>query len=140
MIEVSIDRADLRTWLVCEAGQRWISAVRRFSPGLMPPPLVPSIIAAESATAMSRATALRGHRAIILWESSGESLLPVCDRLIQASQANPQALQLVAAGDRTDREQAILLELPCTAILRHPEDLAGLKSMIRSYFQADRRS
>ncbi len=54
MIEVSIDQADLRKWFVCEQSQRWIRAVRRFSPDLMPAPLVPSITAADLAATIDR--------------------------------------------------------------------------------------
>ena len=140
MIEVSIDRADLRTWLVCEADERWVTAVRRFAPILLPPPLVPRIIDADAATTNEQVVALGDQPTIVLWESCGESLLPVCDRLIQTAAANPRTLQLVAAPNRSAGECEVLSELPCTAILRHPEDLAGLASMVRAYFHADGRS
>ena len=135
MIEVSLDRADLRTWLVCESDQRWVTTVRRFSPGLMPTPLVPTIVHADHATTIEHAIALRDQPTIVLWESWGESLLPVCDQLIQTAKVNSRALQLVAAPNRTARECEVLMELPCTAILRHPEDLAGLRSMVRAFFR-----
>ena len=135
MIEVSIDRADLRTWLICESDQRWATTVRRFSPDLMPPPLMPTIIGADPETTIEHITALRDQPIIVLWESCGESLLPVCDQLIRTAYVNSRALQLVAAPNRTARECELLLELPCTAVLRHPEDLAGLGSMVRAYFR-----
>ena len=138
MIEVSIDRADLRTWLVCESDQRWVTTVRRFAPGLMPPPLVPTIVDADHATTIEQVVTLRDQPTIVLWESCGESLLPVCDHLIQTARANPRALQLVAAPNRTAQECELLLELPCTAIVRHPEDLARLGSMVRAYFRGNR--
>ena len=138
MIEVSIDRADLRTWLVCESDQRWVTTVRRFSPGLMPPPLVPTIVQADQAKTIEHVIALRDQPTIVVWESYGDSLLPVCDQLIQTAQVNSRALQLVAAPNRTARECEVLMELPCMAILRHPEDLAGLRSMVRAYFRRRR--
>ena len=140
MIEVSIDRADLRTWLVCEADQRWVTAIRRFAPVLMPTPLVPKIIHADAATTIEQVAALGDQPTIVLWESRGESLLPVCDQLIQTAAVNPRTLQLVAAPNRSVGECEVLSELPCTAILRHPEDLAGLGPMVRAYFHAGRRS
>ena len=138
MIEISIDRADQRNWLVCESGQRWVTAVRRFSPELMPRPLVPSIFVSEPQQAIDRLAARPEQRTIILWESTSGSLLPVFDQLMETSRACPKALQLVAANGRTAREQAMLLELPCATVLQHPEDLPGLRSMIRSYFRATR--
>ena len=135
MIEISIDRADLRNWLVCESGQRWVTAIRRFSPELMPRPLVPSIVVSDPQEAIDRLAALPEQRAIMLWESTSGSLLPVFDQLMETSSACPKVLQLVAANGRSAREQAMLLELPCATILRHPEDLPGLRSMIRSYFR-----
>ena len=138
MIEVSIDSADIRTWLVCETGQRWTGALRRFAPGLMPAPLVPSVVSTDPAATIDQVISLRRRRAIVLWESREASLLPVCDGLIQAARANPRLLQLVAAPERSHDEQSILLELPAATIVRHPEDLPGLKSMIESYFRRDR--
>lgn len=135
MIEVSIDRSDLRDWLVCESGQRWVTAVRRFWPLLMPGPLVPSIITVDPKQAIDRLAARRDQRAILLWESTHGSLLPVCEQIIQASRVCPKSLQLVAATGRPESEIAILLELPCAAIVRHPEDLSGLGGMIGSYFR-----
>ncbi len=135
MIEVSIDRADLRDWLVCESSQRWVTAIRRFWPQLMPSHLVPSIINVDSKGALHRLAMLRDQRAIVLWESTRGSLLPVCEQIIQASRACPKSLQLVAATGRPRSEIAILLELPCAAVVRHPEDLPGLSTMIGSYFR-----
>ena len=135
MIEISIDRADLRSWLVCESGQRWVTAVRRFSPELMPRPLVPEIVPVDPKQAIAKLSASRDRPTVVLWESSAGSLLPVCDQIIAAASAHPKSLQLVAATDRSERERGILMEMPCTTLVRHPEDLARLKGMIRSYFR-----
>jgi hypothetical protein len=135
MVEVSIDRSDLRRWVVCESGNRWVTAVRRFSPELMPKPLVSEIVPTTATEAIAELTASQDRPAVMLWESWHESLLPVCDQIILAASRCPTALQIVAAVDHTDRERAILQELPCVAIIRHPEDLAALKRLIRAYFR-----
>ncbi len=118
-----------------ESGQRWVSAVRRFSPELMPRPLVPEIVQVDPEQLIAKLAAGRDHPTVVLWESSAGSLLPVCDQIIAAAQASPKSLQLVAASDRSARERGILMELPCTTLVRHPEDLAGLKEMFRAYFR-----
>lgn len=135
---MSIDRQDERRWLVCESGQRWARAVRRFAPDLMPKPLVPSISTNGPQQTLDQLASRRGHQAVLLWESPPGSLLPVCDSIVQADRICPIALQLVAASDRTEQEYAILLEFPCAAILRHPEDLAGIRVMIEAYFRRER--
>lgn len=135
MIEISIDRADWRSWLVCESGQRWVCAVRRFSPDLMPRPLVPEITQVDPEQAIAKLSAGRDRPVVVLWESSAASLLPVCDQIIAAAHESPNSLQLVAAPNRSVREHRILMELPCTALVRHPEDLPRLQGMIRSYFR-----
>ncbi len=134
MIERSSDRVGQRRWLICESGQRWQIAAGRFAPQLMPPALVPSITSADPQPTIQQLSALSDQTTVVLWESAEGSLLPVCEWLMQAARVCPKALQLVAATVRSDRERSILLELPCAAIVRHPEDLPRLQSMIRSHF------
>jgi hypothetical protein len=131
MIEFSADREFIRPWIICEANDRWLRAVRRFGPEIMPPPLIPAIRPAEP---MATREMLSGvGPALILWEV-GDSLASICDCLARTAIDAPQVLQLVAGSQLSDRETIMLSEFRCGAVIRQVEDLPRLARMIHGYF------
>jgi hypothetical protein len=142
MIEIPAQRGIIRPWIVCEAAVdktsvqgaagRWVTAVRRFAPELMPPPLIPSIVPAEPAQA--RAMLAGNEQAVILWEVRHESLAAACDCLAAVAMTSPQVLQLLAVAGLSDRERLVLSEFGCATMVCQPEDLPGLSQMIHGYF------
>ena len=138
MIEFSADRGFVRTWIGCEASDRWLNAVRRFAAEMMPQPLIPAILPAQREKARKM---LSGNEpAVVLWEVRRDSLAATCDCLAQTAIAFPQVLQLVAGGGLSDREQIVLSEFRCAAAIRHPEDLPKLAGMVHGYFATSRHN
>ena len=132
MIDFAADSGRVRTWLVCESGDRWLHAVRRFAPSMMPAPLIAATRSTEPAQVTSLLT--RQSPAVILWEVEPPSLAIACDYLANTADAAPGVLQLVAGSELTDRERISVMEFPCCATIRHPEDLPGLARLIHGYF------
>lgn len=126
-------RDDVPPWLICEPAQRWRAAVLRFCPELAPAGLTPAIESGDWQATLRGLSARRGRPAIVLWDSHAPSVLELCDWLLQGWHANRAALPIVAANRRSRRERAVLLELPCAAVIRHVEDLPRLRPMITGY-------
>jgi hypothetical protein len=132
MIDFPAGREFIRPWIVCEAADRWLRAVRRFAPQMMPRSLIPAIEPAESAKVQQ---ALSGHRlAVVLWEVRPDSLADSCDCLARTAIASPNVLQLVAGSGLSDLDQIVLTEFQTAASINHPEDLPRLARMIQGYF------
>ena len=118
-------------WIVSEVDHRWVTAVRRFAPELMPPPLVPSIVPAESAKARTMLSGI--DTAVVLWEVRRDSLAACFDCVAAVAASSPQVLQLLATPGLSDRERLVLSGFGC-AMLRQPEDLQGLSHLVHGYF------
>ncbi len=136
MIELPTERQIIRLWIVSEVENRWLTAVRRFAPDMMPRPLIPSIVPAP--TPKARAMLVGIDKAVVLWEVRRESLATCCDCLAAVASSSPQVLQLLAVSGLSDRERLVLSEFPCAAMIRQPEDLPGLSQMIHGYFASTR--
>jgi len=132
MIELPANREWIRPWVVCEATDRWLTAIRRFAPEMMPAPLIPAIQPVEPPKAREL-LAGEGGPAVILWEV-GDSLAAACDCLARTAITSPQLLQWVAGPALSDRERIMLSEFGCAAVIRHPEDLPKLTRMVHVYF------
>jgi hypothetical protein len=132
MTDSPADPGILRPWIICETGHRWNMAVCRFAPAMMPAPLVPSVFRAKPSN--TAASILGDGPAVVLWEVRRESVVAACDHLFQTAIAAPDALQLVAGPELSDRERVVLSEFRCAAVIRHPEHLPRLAPMIRAYF------
>jgi hypothetical protein len=76
---------------------------------------------------------------IVLWEFTRDSLATGCDCLIQAARLTPAPLQVVASCELSLRQQLNLMELPIGALVRHPEDLRRLRTMLQGYFARHRQ-
>ena len=80
-----VDPGVIRPWLICETGSRWLSAVRRFGPDMLPADLIPKV---ESATRDEILSGLSlSEPSIVLWEVGRDSLAAVCDSLAQSTAA-----------------------------------------------------
>lgn len=132
MIEPPTQRQTIRLWIVSEIESRWVNAVRRFAPEMMPPPLIPSIVPAPTPKARAMLSGI--DRAVVLWEVRRESLAASCDCLAAVAFSSPQVLQLLAVSGLSDRERLVLSEFRCAAMIRQPEDLPALSRMIHGYF------
>ena len=127
-----VDPGVIRTWLICETGSRWLSAVRRFGPDMLPADLIPKV---ESATRDEILSGLSlSEPSIVLWEVSRDSLAAACDSLAQSTAINPRGLQIVACHHLTNRERWCLTPFPLAAMVNHPEDLPRLTRMIHLHF------
>jgi hypothetical protein len=132
MIEYPACRQFTRRWVVCASSQRWLIAVRRFAPEMIPRPLIPVVVPADPPQVPQ---SLAGQRqAVVLWEVQPDSLAATCDCLARTAIAFPDVLQLVAGSGLSDLDQIALAEFPSAASMNHPEDLPRLTAMIQGYF------
>lgn len=131
-----IDSAAIRTWMICEQGDRWQTATRRFITDLMPRDLVAAISPTDWDTAQRFAPvpATKGGL-VLLWEVSPENLATAMETITGVSTIAPHALQLVAQQRLSSAEQAGLLELGVKTIIQAPEQLPSLRSLIHAYFR-----
>ncbi|QDT08058.1 hypothetical protein K227x_64880 [Rubripirellula lacrimiformis] len=132
MIELPVQRSQLRPWLVCESGSRWLTASRRFVPAMMPPPLSASIIPVMP----DRITAaISGHRqAVIVWSIQSDDLVDRVDRIRAVSIASPHVLQIAAVTDLSAPQRTVLSELRVSVMMRHVEELPRWQRLIQGYF------
>ena len=142
---------DVRSWIVCESGDRWAIAVRRFAPEMMLP-LVPSIatctqdqinrvLASQPSKGNptqrligSRASSIQGTKTVILWEVDKSSLLETCGRLPSLRISHPETLLIFAVTELSNQEVRILGEFGFAIMLRHPEELPKLAGLMQGYF------
>ena len=136
MIELPTQRQIIRPWIVSEVENRWVTAVRRFAPEMMPRPLILSIVPAPIPKARAMLAGI--GKAVVLWEVRRESLAACCDSLAAVAISSPQVLQLLAVSGLSDRERLMLSEFRCAAMIRQPEDLPSLSRMIHGYFASTR--
>jgi DNA-binding transcriptional regulator YdaS (Cro superfamily) len=127
-----VDPGVIRPWLICEAGGRWLTAVRRFGAEIVPPELVPNIESAERDQVLAKLA--RPVPSIVLWETRRESLALSCDSLARTADLNPRTLQIVACHQISHRERLCLTPYPVSAMVEHPEDLTRLTRMIHLHF------
>lgn len=132
MIELPSDPSTTSPWVICESGDRWAGAVRRFAPELMPRPRVATIVNFD-ATLRGAVMPVRS-RAVILWEIHPENFSPVCDSLAAVAIEYPDTLRLAAATGLSDRRRILISELAVAATISHPEDLPSLAGMVKAYF------
>ena len=127
-----VDPGVIRAWLICETGSRWLTAVRRFGPDMVPEELVAKV---ESASRDEILASLSLSKpSIVLWEVRRDSLAADCDSLARTTSINPQALQIIACHHLTHREKACLAPFPVAAMVQHPEELPRLTRMIHLHF------
>jgi hypothetical protein len=127
-----VDPGVIRPWLICETGSRWLTAVRRFGPEMVPEDLVPKV---ESASRDEILASLSlAEPSIVLWEARRESLAANCESLARTSAVNPRALQIIACHHLTRREQLCLTPFSVAAMIQHPEELPRLTRMIHLHF------
>ena len=147
---------DVRSWIVCESGNRWAIAVRRFAPEIMLP-LVPSIttcalnqvsrsLASQHPSSQqsgnhltqqlsrSRSFSTRRNETVILCEVRKASLLETCGRLLGLRISHPEALLIFAVTELSNQEVRILAEFGFAIMLRHPEELPKFTGLIQDYF------
>lgn len=139
----------LRTvdWMICERGQRWQTAAYRFSPEMLPPETV-AAIAAVSIEEITKLVRLR-RSPLLIWEVHPANVLAVVDgiatlhrhrsssvaRISQtASAENRSPLHLVADLGLAQAARHALSEMGVAAFLRHPEELARLRTLIHHHF------
>lgn len=127
-----VDPGIVRRWIVCETDTRWLTALRRFAPQIMPPNLVPELHTAPRAHALSMLA--HAKSTIILWEVRRDSIAVSCECLAHASMLAPNVMQIVAGSDLRFQERLAIAAYPVSATIRHPEDLVGLTRMIHRYF------
>ena len=127
-----IDPGVIRPWLLCESGNRWLTAVRRFGPEMVPAELVPKVESASRDEILVNLS--RSESSVVLWEARSESLVANCDSLARTAAVNPRALQIIACHQLTYRGQLCLTPLRVAAMVHHPEEFPRLARMIHLHF------
>jgi len=145
--------------VVCESGQRWCDAVRRFVGPFQHAPQPPrrSSVASELAdppdreavivqsVAHDRVWASIAHVApvAILWEVSPDVADASALAIAQIGVARPDCLQLIAVDGPSSRStQALAISmtsLGVRAALRSPEELAALSPLVTRFFAKHRQ-
>jgi hypothetical protein len=136
MIDPLAAQSPVRTWIVCESGNRWLQAVRRFAPHMMPPPLTATSLQVEPA-GLPRLLQPNLHGVLVL-EVRRQSMRTACDLLALRATAAPGILPVVAGSGLSAAERIVLLEFQCAVTIRHPEDLPRLSRLFHGYFATSR--
>lgn len=123
----------LARWIICEQGQRWETAVRRFAPTLLPKER--RLVLVNGSLAETRSHLLIPGPKVVLWQFDSDALVQACDRLIQGASLAPDSLQIAGCLDLPLSHQLALGELPVAAFVRHPEELPRLRPMLHGYFE-----
>lgn len=127
-----VDPGVIRPWLICEMGSRWLTAVRRFGPEMIPEALVPRVESASRDEILASLNLL--EPSVVLWETSRDTLAASCDSLARTAAINPRVLQIIACHQLTHREQLCLTPFPVAAMVHQPEELPRLTPMIHLHF------
>jgi len=126
-----IDQSSVRPWIVCESGQRWVTASRRFSTQLLPPNFTANVLACGPVDIPMQL--VRQPSAIVLWEISPANTIGILDHITALSWSHPHVLQIAAASEITDGDLISLSEMGIKAIVTETEQLPGLRKMIYRY-------
>ncbi len=127
-----VDPGVIRPWFICETGSRWLTAVRRFGPDMVPAALVPKVKSTSRDEILANLSL--SEPSVVLWEVRRDSLAAHCDSLARSAAINPQALQIIACHHLSHREQSCLTPFPIAAMVQHPEELPRLTRMIHLHF------
>ncbi len=127
-----VDPGVIRPWFICETGNRWLTAVRRFGPDMVPAALVPKVKSTSRDEIL--ASLAFCEPSVVLWEVRQDSLAAHCESLARSTAISPQALQIIACHDLTHREQSCLTPFRVAAMIQHPEQLPRLTRMIHLHF------
>ena len=141
MIELPPDPATSFTWLICESGDRWATATRRFVADLIPQPWVASILAVPLPSGGSVLPAQfpsARARSVILWQIDPINFSRGCDSLACIATEYPGPLRLAAAAGLSDHGRMMISELGVAATVANPEDLPSLAGMLHAYFATQR--
>lgn len=139
------------TVLVCESGQRWCDAARRFIGPFQHAPKSPVWSAACSTRLRFRIqpvehgkarASLQGlPEAVILWEISADNVAATAMTIAQVGVGRQDAIQIVALRDGwSDQAWGYgqrLMELGVVAVLKNPEELARLARLLQRRFERD---
>jgi hypothetical protein len=127
-----IAQSQIRMWMVCESGQRWLKASHRFALDLFPNHLTPNLISVAPETVHSQ---LLGQRkAIVFWEITPLCVSTILEHVASLSMATPDVLQIAAVGDLPDRYTVTLSEMGVCAMIETPEQLPSLSGLVKRYF------
>lgn len=132
-----------RHWVVCESGNRWRQSVLRWVPQWLGPHdtiAVSHVLAGEVA-----ASTLRLQHGVVLWEIDTANELLVMRAIASLAVDRDRWLQVVAlkrlaTGDQlAPRDLCALSEIGVAAVIRHPEELTQLRSMVSGHFAGAHR-
>ena len=129
-----------RLWVVCESGDRWITATRRFVTEVIPEDLVASIVAAKAnqALALQVGQQKTQQRSIVIWEINPSTIAAHLDHVARTTIAAPSALQLAVMDSAASQAisstaAAALTEMGVTTLINHVEQLPALAPLVRRY-------
>lgn len=127
-----IDSAKIRSWLVCEAQQRWLDASRRFALDLIPSHLTANVVPCQAAGVRA---ALRGQtQSVVLWEITSSNAPSMFDLVLKTSLSHPGILQIAATSELRGQHLIELSELGIGAVVAQPEHLPALAKLVQRYF------
>ncbi|NND95944.1 MAG: hypothetical protein HKN47_01290 [Pirellulaceae bacterium] len=126
------DASQTPLWIVCESGQRWLFAIRRFINQLMPADSTASIV---TGSADDVGALLVGHRrAVVVWEISPDNLSAACDQIAKVSISSPGVLQIAISNGLSDAAVIALTELGVATTICQVEQLPRLEKLFHLYF------
>ena len=127
-----------RPWWVYETSDRWIRAVRRFAPDIdlgwvfVNHPITPDL-----SQSIRQASLDRAAKRVILWQIDRSNLSLVASAVAQLGARHRTDLQIAAVSQLSPTILMSLSELGIATLIRHPEQLPGLKTMIRRHFDGE---
>ena len=129
------DASQTRRWLICESGDRWLTATRRFITLLMPDDLAASI--QRIAPEQLRSSLVRHQHATVLWEVTGVSILEDMDFICKTTAEFPNVLQIAATSGLDDQTVAMLSEIGVTISIERPEQLPSLAKLMQAHVRRE---
>lgn len=134
------------SWLICEPrrgelGHRFVTAVYRFAPAMMPAGGVPRVDLATIATCRDQMDLLMrsGIPSVLLWSIQREDVLAILDQVMALANHPTQLLSrcvlpIVACDCLSRGGELALAETGVSVFLRHPEDLPKFAPVVQAHF------
>ncbi|TWU20463.1 hypothetical protein Pla52o_43410 [Novipirellula galeiformis] len=146
-----LESSDDVTWLVCEQGNRWADAARRFAAEGLAEPWVPVVISCDAeelpnllsgrlAGRHPKRTFRRRPPVIVLWELAPKSIAAKCRIITETRWAFPEVIQLAGITRIPSSLHPAISEFGIAIQLRNPESLQNVAARInRRCFAAPTR-
>ncbi|GAA5509279.1 hypothetical protein [Novipirellula caenicola] len=133
-----LDSSDEVTWLVCEQGNRWADAARRFSPEGLQEPWVSQVTSCEPSEVLrqiarhplAKTSSHRRIPVVVLWELTPGGIAKMLLVVTQVKAAFPDVIQMAGITGIPNSMHPAISELGASLLLTAPESLQNVARQI----------